>query len=96
MFHPGEIIRELWLEGTPTHLAADRIGVSLDVFEGLLRGRSDITPELARKLAAAARSQAGFWLRLQARYDRSRKGGVPGTLASVSSADGTERPESRT
>lgn len=94
MFHPGEIIREWWLDGMPADLAAERVGVSREAFERVLSGRESVTPDLARKLEAANWGQAGFWLRLQVRYDRSREG-RPGTVESAPLAGSPERAASR-
>ena len=94
VFHPGEIIRELWLDGVPAGPAAERIGVSLEAFESVLSGHASVTPDLARKMEAAGWSQADFWLRLQARYDRSREG-RSGTVGSVPLAGSPERARSR-
>lgn len=70
--HPGEILGEeflLPLDATAIGLAED-IGVPADVILDLVAKRSSITAELAERLASRFKTEPGFWMNLQAEYDR--------------------------
>ena len=69
--HPGEILRELWLEPeqlTVTH-AAEALGVSRKHLSAILNCRSSITPEMALRLELAFGVSAESWLGHQMAYD---------------------------
>lgn len=69
--HPGEILRELWLEPeqiTVTH-AAEALGVSRKHLSGILNGRASVTPEMALRLELAFGVSAESWLGHQMAYD---------------------------
>ena len=69
--HPGEIIRDLYLE--PLNLsvtqAAAELGVTRKTFSLLLNGHAGISPEMAVRLSKAFGRTPESWLRLQMRYD---------------------------
>lgn len=69
--HPGEILRELYLEplGLTVTAAAKGLGVSRKTLSELLNGRFGISPEMAFRLAKAFGADPEFWLRLQNTYD---------------------------
>lgn len=69
--HPGEILRELYLEplGLTVTAAAKGLGVSRKTLSELLNGRFGISPEMAFRLAKAFGADPEFWLRLQNSYD---------------------------
>jgi addiction module HigA family antidote len=69
--HPGEILRELYLEplGLTVTAAAKGLGVSRKTLSELLNGRYGISPEMAFRLAKAFGADPEFWLRLQNTYD---------------------------
>ena len=69
--HPGEVLLELWLNGTSTESAARRAGMSTEEFSRLLDGRTPVSPSVAHRLETAGWATAGFWLRMQAHYDTS-------------------------
>jgi antitoxin HigA-1 len=69
--HPGEILRELWLEPeqiTVTH-AAEALDVSRKHLSGILNGRAGVTPEMALRLELAFGVSAESWLGHQMAYD---------------------------
>ena len=69
--HPGEVIRELYLEplGVSVTAAAKALGVSRKHFSQLLNGHMGISPEMAIRLSIALGPSAESWLRQQLHYD---------------------------
>ena len=67
--HPGEVIRELCLNGMERGEAAKRLGVPEPELRQLLEGRAGISPRMALKLEAAGWSNADYWMRLQSGHD---------------------------
>lgn len=69
--HPGEIIRDLYLEPlelTVTEVAAG-LGVTRKTFSQLVNGHTGISPEMAARLAKAFGRTPEAWLLLQMQYD---------------------------
>lgn len=69
--HPGEIIRDLYvepLELTVTQAAAG-LGVSRKTLSLLLNGHAGISPEMAVRLSKAFGRSPEGWLQLQMQYD---------------------------
>lgn len=69
--HPGEIIRDLYLEPlelTVTQAAAG-LGVTRKTLSLLLNGHAGISPEMAVRLSKAFGRTAESWLQLQMQYD---------------------------
>jgi len=69
--HPGEILREEFLEPlelTPYALAK-RLKVPRTRIERLAREEIGISPDTARRLAIAFKTTPLFWLNLQAAYE---------------------------
>ena len=69
---PGQVLRDLWLEGSPTD-AAQRLGIDPAELEALLKAEIPMTPRLALSLEAGGLSNADFWMRLQAAYDLAQE-----------------------
>jgi addiction module HigA family antidote len=69
--HPGEVIRELYLEplGVSVTAAAKALGVSRKHLSQLLNGHMGISPEMAVRLSIALGTSAESWLRQQLHYD---------------------------
>lgn len=69
--HPGEILRELYLE--PLHLTvtslAKKLKVSRKTLSKIANGHGSITPEMAKRLSQAFGTTAKVWLNSQADYD---------------------------
>lgn len=69
--HPGEILRELYLEPlelTVTQAAAG-LGVARKTLSLLLNGHSNISPDMAIRLSKAFGRTPESWLQLQMQYD---------------------------
>jgi addiction module HigA family antidote len=69
--HPGEFIREVYLE--PFQLSARQVAAKLKVapstFNRLLNEESSITPEMALRLSKTLGRSPESWLSLQHNYD---------------------------
>lgn len=72
--HPGEIIRDLYLEplGLTVTEAAAGFGLTRQTFSLLVNGRARISPEMAARLSKAFGRTPEAWLRLQMQYDLAR------------------------
>lgn len=69
--HPGEILREDVLPALKMSQTefAERLGVSRLTVSELLHGRRSLSPDMAARIAKLLRSEAAFWLRMQAARD---------------------------
>ncbi len=69
--HPGEILRELYLEplGVSITQAADALRVTRKHVSSIVNGRAPISPEMAVRLAAVFATEPDLWINLQAQYD---------------------------
>lgn len=69
--HPGELIREFYLEplGISVTDAAKSLGVTRNTFSQLLNGHGGISPEMAYRLSKAFGRTPESWLNLQVLYD---------------------------
>ena len=69
--HPGEIIKELYLEplGLTVTATAQALGVSRNAMSELINGKNGISPEMAYRLSKAFGPEPLFWLNLQTLYD---------------------------
>ncbi len=69
--HPGEILREEYLE--PMGLSASALAIALRVpaprVNDIVRERRGISPDTALRLARFLGTSAQFWLNLQSGYD---------------------------
>lgn len=69
--HPGEFIREVYLE--PLEISVRSIAIKLNVspstLNRLLNRQSRVTPEMALRLAKTLGRSAESWLAMQNRYD---------------------------
>jgi addiction module HigA family antidote len=71
--HPGDFLREELAErGIPQTKLAAHIGVKPGVINLICNGRRGISPEMAKKLAAAMGTSAELWMNLQVSYDLNR------------------------
>ncbi len=73
-FHPGEILREEFLEpmGVSQAEFARRIGWTKPRLNELIRGKRGVTAEAALDLADTLGTSAKLWMNLQATYDLDR------------------------
>ena len=70
-FHPGEILREEFLEpmGITQAAFAVKVGWTRARLNELIRGKRGITAEAALDLADALGASPKLWMNLQATYD---------------------------
>ncbi len=75
--HPGEFIREVYLNqfGISIRKVAESLGVSPSTFTRLLRGESNVSPEMALRLSKTLGRSAESWLAMQDAFNlwRARK-----------------------
>ena len=73
--HPGEILREVYLE--PLNMSAGKLSRALDLprtrIERIVKEEVAITPDTALWLARFFGSSPELWLNMQVSYDLSRK-----------------------
>jgi len=69
--HPGEILRELYLEPMDVTItaAAEALGVSRKHVSAIVNGRAPVTPDMAMRLAVVFATEPETWVNLQAQYD---------------------------
>lgn len=69
--HPGEFIKETYIEplNISLRLAASELDVSPSTFSRLIKGESDVSPEMALKLSKAFGRSPESWMQMQAEYD---------------------------
>lgn len=69
--HPGEFSEKTYLENSP--FSRREVALKLDVapstFNRLMRGESDISPEMAFRLSKTFGRTPESWLAMQAQYD---------------------------
>jgi addiction module HigA family antidote len=72
--HPGEVLRELYLEplGITITNAANALGVTRKAFSELVNKKSGISTSMALRLAKAFNTTPELWLNLQQNYDLSK------------------------
>ncbi len=69
--HPGEVLKELWLEPADVTVtaAALALGCSRKHVSGIINGRAAITADMALRLAAWLKTEPESWLKMQASFD---------------------------
>ena len=68
--HPGELLEEeIEFIGMTQSELAERMRVSVHVVSEIIRGKRDITDEVAVKLEEVLGSPAHMWVNSQERYD---------------------------
>lgn len=69
--HPGEFIREVYLEESEvsSRTVAAKLKVSPSTFTRLLNGKSSVTPEMALRLSKTLGRSPESWLAMQNNYD---------------------------
>ena len=70
--HPGEILRTDFMAplGLSAGDVASRSGLAVDQVEAVTGERVELTAEIDAGLGRALGTSAGYWLRLQAAFDR--------------------------
>jgi addiction module HigA family antidote len=86
IIHPGEILREEFLEPLgmiPARLAAE-LGVSRQAIGEILRERRGISADMALRLGRYFRTTPQFWLSLQTTYElRKAREALGGRLEAI-------------
>ena len=69
--HPGEFIQEVYLQPfkISTRSVAKKLRVSPSTFNRLINGASNVSPEMALRLAKTLGRSAESWLAMQHNYD---------------------------
>jgi antitoxin HigA-1 len=69
--HPGEMLLEEFLKplGMTQIDAAERMGISLNRLNELIRGKRGMTADTALRLAKLLKTSAEFWMNLQVAWD---------------------------
>lgn len=69
--HPGEFIREVYLEphAITGRRLASKLGVSPSTLNRVLQGRSGISPDMALRLAKGLGRSPESWLAMQDNFD---------------------------
>jgi addiction module HigA family antidote len=83
--HPGEILKEEFLDplGTSAAALARAIRVPPNRITRLINGQAAITPGTALRLARALRTTPEFWLNLQLRFDLDTAADAGGSLDDI-------------
>jgi len=69
--HPGDVLREDFMKplGLSACAVAKALGVAPITVSLLIRGKRNVSPEMALRLAKWSGSSAQFWMNLQAFHD---------------------------
>ncbi|PJD91603.1 MAG: addiction module antidote protein, HigA family [Legionella sp.] len=69
--HPGEFIKETYIK--PLDISLRKVALDLDVapstFSRLIKGESDLSPEMALKLSKAFGRTPESWMQMQTNYE---------------------------
>ncbi len=69
--HPGEFIKETYIK--PLEISLRKAAIDLDVapstFSRLIKGASDLSPEMALKLSKAFGRTPESWMQMQTNYE---------------------------
>lgn len=69
--HPGEFIKETYI--SPLNISLRKAALDLDVapstFSRLIKGKSDVSPEMALKLSKAFGRTPESWMQMQSNYE---------------------------
>jgi len=70
--HPGDVLREEFMKplGLSAYATAKGLGVSAITVSLMIRGKRNVSPEMALRLARWSGCTADFWMGLQCQYDR--------------------------
>ena len=69
--HPGEFIREVYLEpnGISLRQVAEKLKVAPSTFNRLIKGETNISPEMALRLSKSLGRSPESWLAMQDNFD---------------------------
>jgi addiction module HigA family antidote len=69
--HPGEFIKATYIK--PLDISLRKVAIDLDVapstFSRLIKGKSDLSPEMALKLSKAFGRTPESWMQMQTNYE---------------------------
>lgn len=72
--HPGEFIKETYID--PLNISLRKAAIDLDVapstFSRLIKGKADLSPEMALRLSKAFGRTPESWMQMQANYELSK------------------------
>lgn len=82
--HPGEVLKELWLEplGMTLTEAAIRLGITRKTVSKIVNGNGAVTPEMALRLEIVFGTSAQAWMNMQTAYDLWQLSSLRKTLRS--------------
>jgi len=80
--HPGEVLKELWLEplGLTLTETAKRLGVARKTVSKIINGHGAVTPEMALRLEIVFGASAQTWMNMQTAYDLKQMAELRKTL----------------
>lgn len=94
-FHPGEILRELYLE--PLEMSAGRLarilGLDRQRIQRLVAQETRMTADTALHLAKAFSTTPQYWMNLQTNYDLRQAEGSPETQAHLEAIQPLQQDE---
>lgn len=74
VYPPGDFLRdEMLCRGWRRTDTAERMGWTIAELVRVIRGRDEITPQIAERLSAVLGTSADFWLNLQAAHNGWRR-----------------------
>ncbi|MBO0347219.1 HigA family addiction module antitoxin [Roseibium limicola] len=86
-FHPGEILKELYLEplGLSAGKLAKALGLDRQRIQRLIKQETSLTADTALHLAKAFDTTPQYWLNMQINYDLQSAENSPRTKAALDS-----------
>lgn len=77
VIHPGKLLKSELIEANELSVSAvaNMLAVSRQTISNIINGKTDISPEMALRLATVFGGTAEIWLRLQAKYDLQQVAG---------------------
>lgn len=69
--HPGEILREEIIHGYELKIGetAKMLGISRQMLNNIIHEKSDITPDMAYKIAQVFGGTTEIWINMQTKYN---------------------------
>jgi addiction module HigA family antidote len=73
--HPGEYIKAVYVEGGGLSISdlAEKLDVSVSTISRIINQKSDVTPNMAMRLAYVLDRSAESWLSMQTSFSLSRE-----------------------
>lgn len=69
--HPGQILKEGYLKPFNISIAsaARTLGISRQSLSDFINGKTDLSPEMAKRLSLATNADVEYWMRIQNKLD---------------------------